>query len=501
MISFKQFLKEESVQLQEVHFTDEFPQGFTDFHNKWKKRKNEYGLYVRFDNGDSIDSLAKGSVSDPDHKDPIGTYAYPLKYVIDHPGDIWYGHNSKFIKVIKDKAKKKVVLSSMSYGAAETYVRRAGLGSTDVAKGYYPERAKGITAPGKLFMSMVQMDFSDAHSPRDIKQRYRRNDSEIKEPQVRSGKEQTEILLKMGIDAVEDQAKNIGQASINDREPEQIVWLRPQAFEILETFRLSDVKQNRSSVVLDTDKLQQKLVALIATAMKDKLIDDPVGGNFAKKYWTRDGRKIEVSDYDSTIDYRMKNLKMGQKKHKMLKKGGKDGLKAKVFTERGDFNLWVTNEEKIQNVVDSFVQQWNEKKDENNGKKYSKKQHEAEVAAEKKAYYEKVWAEEKADNIDTWNTKIVGYFNKLAEKLNLPLISKDFNDPDIINVTYKAMPLQKETIEKMYDNKADMTIVDSYQEMLKGFDSDENTKGLRVSRRPERSLYDLLTIYNLHENI
>ena len=501
MITFKQFLKEESSPLNEVKFTDEFPKAFTEFHTKWKKRKNEYGLYVRFDNGESIDSLSKGSSSSPDHKDPVGTYAYPLKYVIDNPGDIWYGHNSKFLKVIKDKSKKKVVLSSMNISDADRYLRRAQLDYTDVAKAYYPERAKGVTAAGKLFMSMVQMDFTNADTPRNIKSGYRANRDEIKTPTVRSGDEQSKLLLKMGIDALEDQAKNIAQASINDREPEQIVWLRPTSFEILETFRMSDPVKGVGQVSIDLDKLEQKLAAMIATAMKDKLIDDPVGGGFIKKYWTRDGRLIEVSNYDSSIEYRMRNLKLGQKKHKMFKKGGKDGIKAVVSSERGSFTVVVSSDESIQDGVDYFIGQWSSKKEENNGKKYSKKQHLEDEEVKKQEYYKKVWAEQKAEANEIWNSRIVETFNKLAKKLNLPLIPKDFNDPDIIEATYKAMPLQKETIEKMYDNKTDMTIVDSYKKMLEGFDSEENTKGLDASRYPERSLYDLLTIYKLHENV
>ena len=454
--------KEYYFQLNEVHFGDVFPKAFSDFHNKWKKFKNDSSLYVRFDNGQSMDSLGKGVSSSPDHKDMVGTYAYPLKYVIDHAGDIWYGHNSKYLKVLKDKSKTKLVLSNLDKYMANHLLRKNNLPTIEDLKGYFPDREKGSTSAGKMFMTSVQMDFSEADDPRLAKKKHNRGE-DVKKPKVRTGLEQSKILLKMGIDAIEDRAKNISQASINDREPEQICFLTPRAYEIVETFRMSDPEPNRSNVVFDEDRLKRKIAANISSIINDKLISTD-GYN---KFWTKLEREIEVKAYDASLEYRMKNLKMGQKQHKMFKKTDKTAFNITLKSERGDFKFEIYSIDKVDDVLNKFSNNWNSNPDIDNGNRYSKEKFEQQEKEKRFAESEKIRKKLEDEAIGLWNVVIVPKYNSIAKKLGLSEIPNTLSDKEILH-TYKSMENFSLDIEKLKDifEYTNVDIVKDYRTML-----------------------------------
>lgn len=460
-MNFKDFYSKKII--QEVHYTDVYPKAFQEFYNKWKKYKNDSSLYVRFDNGNTTDTLSKGSSQNPDHSDPIGTYAYPLKYIIDYPGDIWYGHNSMYLKVIKDKSKKGYLrLDAMNYSDARSYLRKVGLdGAYDLAEKFYPDRAKGITAPGKLFMSALQMDFSGATLPKN-----RKNVRDPIYPKTRSGKEQTELLLRMGINSLEDRANRISQASINDREPEQIVWLRPTDFEILETYRLSDKIPRRSSVTFDTDRLTRKIAAGISEIMNDSLTDSISN----KEFWTKNGRKIIITPHDVSLKYRMDNLKIGQKPHKFFKKYNQYSYSIDILTERGDFNELVGSDEKVEQMFSEFSYNWNKKEGVDNGKRYSKKEQEENEKREKDEREKKASEIRKKEYADYFDVYVVPKYNELAEYFDFKKI------PDNLTIDQKAktyscmqnqlLDFSSPTLNRIYKD-ADKEILKNYEKLLK----------------------------------
>jgi len=471
---------DESTSLVEVHYSDAFPKAFNEFYAKWKGKKSDPNLYVRFDNGNTTDSLSRGASSNPSHSDPIGTYAYPLKYVIDHPGDIWYGHNSKFIKVIRNKAKNKLLLSSLEWWRMKNLFFRSSIkNDLEQAATYYPDRAKGVTGPGKIFMSAVQMNFDDADPPRS-----KRKDG-YKAPVIRSSEDQTRRILSLGIDALEDRASRLSQASINDREPEQIVWLRPTSFEILDTFRLSDPKTHRSQVILDADRIKRKIAALVAGIMGDGLKDHEKNSN---DYWTTKERRINIEHYDSSLQWRMQNLKMGQKKHKMFKKSEKTGFKVNIDSERGKFAFTVFSDDKIKPALGVFAINWKNSPEQDSGECYSLARQKAEEKAERDAR----WAEERIKEdqriIEIWPSQIMGRYNMLAKRLNLPLIPPNL-DNDTITTTYRGM-LSKDFDDVLTGGRAYLPALKGYEELVKV----AATGGGRPARIPQHLMNDVNNI-------
>lgn len=93
-------LKESTSQLTEMHYEDFYSKQFVEFRRKYSKMKKDTSYFVNFNN--FYDNILDKRVSPKqDHSDPAAIYAYPLKYVIDHPMDIRYGRNAKFLRVIK----------------------------------------------------------------------------------------------------------------------------------------------------------------------------------------------------------------------------------------------------------------------------------------------------------------------------------------------------------------------------------------------------------------
>lgn len=427
----------ESGQVVEVAFRDIWPKGFSEFHDTWKRRKGRRDLYVRFDNGTTTDVLHGGASPTPTHHDPKGVYAYPLAYVIDYPGDIWYGHNSRFLQVIQDVSRRKVVLSDMTYDQANALLRRGRISTdlTTVAK-YFPDRAKGITAPGKLFMAAVQMDFSNADTPKNIRIKQRRGEQHTA-PVQRSSEEQAATLKKMGIDAIEDDARTISQASVNDREPQQICWLTPRSFKVLEVFRLADPVKHASQVVLDTERILLKVAALLSQAMGDKLVSGRDPHKDYTRYWTKGGRLITLQSMDASLDWRMKHLQMGQKKHKMHRKHDRTAIQGTVQSERGSFTILIANDESIQGEVTRFANNWQAKEGEDDGARFSKAEYVKAQELARQAYQDATEAENQRKLLDLWPV-FTEHYNAAAEHYGLPPLPL-LNDEQKVHTDRKSV--------------------------------------------------------------
>jgi transcriptional regulator with PAS, ATPase and Fis domain len=287
----------------------------------------------------------------------------------------------------------------------------------------------------------------------------------------------------MNVDAVEDKATTIKRASINDREPEQICWLRPTAFKILETFRMSDPSRKASNTTINTDKIKRKVAARISELMDDKLIKTDTFNLF----WTRDKRMMEIEGYDSSLSYRMKNLKIGQKDHKMYGKTDKTGFKIKIKSERGEFNITILSEDDIDSELKRFVNQWDKNKDINTGEKYTYEDHKNKEKADRERWADEENKKQKQQIIDRWGG-FVSRFNSVAEKFDLPKIDKQLNEDSIAD-TYKLCTTKSPKLIDYFTN-ADLEIFNTYMKMI---DIMEKNK-LRPFRIPEHNLSDLMNI-------
>lgn len=407
-------------QLAEIHYSDVWGSGLPALIKKWRGQKKDPSLFVQFTNyGDN--TLSRQIHQSPDHADMAAVYAYPLQYVVDHPADIWYGFNSKFARVLKSKARRTCVLSSLNWSDVNSILYRMGIPieHVDAARKQYKDRAKGVTAPGKILMSCVQMALDKDMEGEDGP--FKRRDYI-----VRSSAEQTALFLKAGFDAVEDRASRISQASINDREPHQIAFLRPQAFEVVEVVRLSDPRKNRGNVSPDYGHVAQKVAAQIAAVMGDTLSSS----EFEKIFWTKGGREISVEDSDTSVHSRMKRLKLGQRDFKAFRKHTPQQITATIRSERGDFTATAFSWDKVSTIVDTFKSQWTDKEGEDSGEKYSRQRRDDERKERDRAGWAKQREKEVADCVKWWPSRREGLI-QVAQGLGLPE-PPDLSDPDEI---------------------------------------------------------------------
>lgn len=352
--------------LQEVHYTDKYSKRFDEFRKKYRKAK---GLYVQFTNH-AGDVLERNPYGDPNHSDPVGVYGYPIEYVINNPSDIWYGSDAQFLRVLETTDHRKTLLvSSMQMWQTYDYLRQAfgwRVSEIDEKIGLLKkirDDIKGVTAPGKIFFALIQLDFDNGER---VEHQYHSRKWHIK-PKVRPGKEQTALLSKLGIWALEDRSTNIKQAVVNDREPQQIIYLNRHAFKVKEVFRMSDAAGN-VGVTNRPEKKERPLAAAIADAIDDKLIQGPERSNRAgwSAYWTKKGRRIDLYFNDESVQWKMKNLKLGQKPHKMHKLYDSHSVKVKIVSEYGNYSGYFTDEEKFADIAYSISKEWTRMVEEGN---------------------------------------------------------------------------------------------------------------------------------------
>lgn len=343
--------------INETHYTDYYGNEFLKFRKKYNKLKKNTDLYVQFSNYDS-DVLNRQAFATPSHNDPVGVYSYPLAYVIDYPADIWYGTNSKYLRVLKIKNhNNKVSLQNMEPWFARNLIEKAGLNSSslyDSQKAF--KHTKGAGQIGKQFFQAVQHNLEI--SP--IKNNSIWGKKEIYT--LRTGLEQTALLRKMGIEILIDNARTPNQAVINNREPNQAVFLTPTCFEVLEIFEINSntkhTSTSRTSVL--GNKLARKLASMIAKRLNDQIItrNDKHGDtSLIQHYFTKSGREIKI-EY-SLPSWYMSNRKMGEKKHKEFKYSDVYEPTVYLAGERGEsrlkFSSAATFDEIAKEIVDYYL--------------------------------------------------------------------------------------------------------------------------------------------------
>lgn len=328
------------VNLTEAKYTDLYPKTFAEFRRKYLKLKNDSSLYVHFSNY-KADAIDRTFHDKPDHADPVGLYAYPLKYVIDHPADIWYGRGAKYLHVVRmHPAAKTLYLQHMTQSTMERIIFSMGISrASDIEptlRGIKRKRRlTGAKAVHQAFMTFVQCNLSDSYECES----------------TRSGKEQSDLFLKAGYTALVDDARSIATAIINDREPNQVCFLRRDAYDPVEMFRLrADDKAAKFLVHGNPDRdpdYLRKIAALCFTAIGDRLAD--VSKDDPRMFFSKKKRRIHV-DIETHID--RTDLKIGQKRHKAHKLS--DGTRGNItlYSEKGRFTTWLGNDGTAQEAAD-----------------------------------------------------------------------------------------------------------------------------------------------------
>jgi len=340
--------------LQEINPSDQYGGEWDNFVKKYKKFKKDNTLFVQFTNFATGNNLEKKAYDNPDHSDPIGTYGYPLKYVLDYPGDVWYGANAKYIRVLKNRFPDKTIqLQYLTSYRVQSYLKMMFSEDKNIyhffgrANSHLEMENKKIkhlrsfqeVLPARIFFYIIQHDmekYNDAHHNYEFL----------------SGKEQTSLLRKTGMYAIEDRAKNEKLSIINPREPEQIIFLYPQAYTILDTYQL----QGKKDIILSTNDINsytnyRKIAFLVAKELGETFRpSSPFGGikfrgytlpDSYGKYFTKEGTEIKVCSEDLSLSYRMNHFSSGYKHHKLNKKINPHVYKVSILGPKGKGQTYI----------------------------------------------------------------------------------------------------------------------------------------------------------------
>lgn len=350
IINFKEFIN-----LQETHYSDVYPKTFEEFRKKYNKSKNDNTLFVQFTNYASTD-VEKAPYKNPDHKDPIGIYGYPLKYVIDHPADIRYGRSSKYLRIIRNTSPNTTLhLQHMEEWEAKSLLVKCGVVSyRDEATDLLIKAQKVFKFPrnsaktARQFFANIQFDLKNKDG-----------DSYVQ----RSGQEQTNILLKGKMTALLDLATNNNTAVINSAEPHQIVFLSRGGFKIEEIFTLREeesshlMKSNDGNIVI-----AQKLAAQVFKNINDSIVAQTEDkktltrnmGTFV--FFSKNGNQLEIKynvvvpkDWSFGTTNKFKDLKFATRYYPTLAINGEKG----EVSERYDVG------DKIEYIADDFAKKYN----------------------------------------------------------------------------------------------------------------------------------------------
>lgn len=243
----------------------------------------------------------------PNHNDPIGLYAYPLEYVINHPMDIKYGNNMEFLRVVKirDEAKALKLQEVKPFQLAQ-YAKAMGWGDFDgsailaALKSTMSKRQGNQNAHALWFMIQHEGRIyavrprpklnpdeaaklededddgeakpggevkwwpfpSDPHSGKNTRA-YEANN-------VLSQIEQTKRIRKAGWDVLIDIDETGTKAVIYHGEPEQALIINRNAFDVVDTYDLRQFRQTGygtdyiKGITRDVSKMRKRMPTEIA---------------------------------------------------------------------------------------------------------------------------------------------------------------------------------------------------------------------------------------------
>jgi len=382
--------------LNEMHYKDLYGAEFDKFRKKYTKllkdnHLSKYNIFVNFTSY-SYNDLDRSFNEDPSHSDPAGLYAYPLDYVLKYPADIWYGAKARYLRVIE--AKKNVNILNLTY--LEEY-RAFEL----LKKVYGADTSMHMRLVKKHFKTRLQKPstegywgrvfFQCAQIPMSILEKLESKELEVGDIRsgINSAKEQRSLLTKMGITAVKDTPSRKNYAVINDREPEQILFLDKTSFSIKETFILHERGKN--------DRKGEN------TSQHPEVNDE--GVRLAVKIFAEFGHKIKKFDqqreygvhytlffsdkgFKLSIDFAfprwvMDTRKMGEKKHKERKLTTYHYPEILLWTDRGEIEYKAHEDESFSEIAETVHHRYLENDPIENWEPYTS---EKEISTRKKAH-------------------------------------------------------------------------------------------------------------------
>lgn len=351
--------------LQEMHFEDFYSKNFSVFRTKYSKQKSDSHLFVNFSNYNG-DGIIKTMVTTPDHADPSGTYAYPLKYVIDHPMDVRYGKTAKHLRVLKLKTSDVLNLQFLDQYDMNYMFRNAKkIGRTFMDIVPYAKKHFDKTHLPALWFSVMQLSSDGIEK---MIAHYSNKNTKNQQLSLRefilSATDQTEMFRKLGFSAIVDKASNAKKAAINDWEPEQIIFLSRDAYEVVEVFSMGKSLKVDDDFIVNTSSaytvmLCARIAGQISNKIGDKILNikKPATSNRggSKVFYTAAGRSIWVNMVN---DEPIEGKKFGEKKHKQYKTTDLHIFSVTIISEKKTIQYRSDPKEREEHIVGAVTALW-----------------------------------------------------------------------------------------------------------------------------------------------
>lgn len=468
--------------LQEAHVDDMQTKQFNLFRSKYNKVRGKKNLYVQFTNHKD-NTVDKSAFNNPtNHSDFVGVYGYPLDYVLKHPMDVWYAHDAKYLRVLEinntgsvldftgmDEYRATQILQKLPprffHGTA--YSRDSVI--RDIVK---EQQFKGKNRWGRALLYFIQHDFDE--------------DGTL-DTNTRSGLEQTKMVKQLGFDIVIDRAKSHKTATINDREPEQVVFLNRNAFKVVDIFTLRFQQDAGNSItasgnVIDDDYVR-KLSALISNAIGSKLKD--IHKQYMNYYaWTKRGDMltINVSNTPSSLHANEKGLdiQMGQKPHRYNTTYDNNTATIAINSDHGVIKDMVDEDDTIKQVALRIKQEYDGLPEDGNFIPSNKDSY---LKAQKDKERQK-----KKEQFDQKKNKEYSMYEQFIEpllnKYDLTELKEKGKDREIGIKIYKTLKMFFENNKEGYNNFSE------YLDMIEKLNKDD-----------DQNVFDIIYLNNLPKDI
>lgn len=437
--------------IKEITYQDSYGIEFEKFIKKWKKYKNDNNYYVQFTTRD-LGYDNRSGFDNPNHSDPKGVYGYPLKYVIDYPSDIWYGANANYLRILYNLHPEKTLqLQNIDFVQANNLINKTREKGSDVSNGIFnklEKEFKDVSRWGKIFFQTIQRKYTD-------------NNNYI----IRSAVEQNKILLNTGFWAIEDTPTRASQSVINSREPLQICFLTPMCFKVIENFKLK-IHKDKPSLVVNTPT--EEFERFIVQKIFNEVFNDKIAKNikpkeyidyrieFYNEYISKGGRYIKIESKDASLNYRMNNLKLGEKPHKSNKKSNFFYFKIELKCEKGEFVFISNTDESMNDTISYIKEKVKEAEFDPNWEKFTKERHIANLYNKRDKEEEEALKKQKEETLKEFEDCFASW-KDLSKLINIPIPNYNTKSNDIkisfVNSAKFLRAIITKTVEHEFNGK------------------------------------------------
>ena len=440
--------------LQEASVKDIKTKGFNQFLEKYSKPKLPNGLkksnlYVRF--ADS--PMNKMSVK-PNHQDPIGVYAYPLEFVINHPASIKYGSRSNWIQILQ-AVDVPYPITKLSLSRAKNLIYMAG-------------------ADVRLFERMLSQSRKNPRKVMMFGAMTNHIGQAFMWAMTHDGPEDLDILppikqrqrfLQAGLYCISDNASDYGKASINENEPQQTIFFDKSSYKFIEAIYVGGAPSSDASpgvrtanTFSGTSKVKDKIIGVIAQKLNLNISEKlstisrfPIShvSEFNIVAWLGKNREYFVGIEDVFIPERGNKDSRGdyRQQYASLKHNNEDGFLVKLVGPAGSVSLQ-SSQMSAEEMANQLISNYENKKfdSQDHTKDYSKASFQKKIEDQQSAIEAKNSAEDNYQ-FDKYVTPLAKFF-----KMPIPELDRFVKRKITFSVKNSLLDLANTSKEKQLSN-------------------------------------------------